>query len=269
MPTPTGSGHARLPGDVVVAADAESAARRLAAALASEIGRRLSDIRVFHLALSGGSSAKLLCEALRDPALLARSAWDKLHLWLVDERCVSAEDPNLNHNLLREVLFSRVPLPPDQVHPMPVDDASGDARYEAELRATIPSTSHTGVPILDAVVLGMGPDGHTASLFPRTPALDETRRLVVFNDGDAVAPPRPRMTMTFPLLVQARRVALLVTGESKKSALDNVLAHPDDVHALPVCGLRRIDRSRLAWYLDRAACPPRIADDEAATSLSG
>jgi 6-phosphogluconolactonase len=116
---------------------------------------------------------------------------------------------------------------------MPVLAADGAARYEADLRAALAERRDLEDRRLDAVVLGMGADGHTASLFPGSPALDEQQRLVVLNDGDRVDAPRPRMTMTYPLLNRARLIALLVTGASKKPALERALAGLLDFHDLP------------------------------------
>ncbi|MCC7408691.1 MAG: 6-phosphogluconolactonase, partial [Phycisphaeraceae bacterium] len=158
-----------------------------------------------------------------------------------------------------------------QVHPIPVDEADPAAAYERELREHIPlspPSSNTrpddqspaglpAMPRLDFVLLGMGEDGHTASLFPGSPALAETRRAVANNDGPHVTPP-PRVTMTYPLLNAARELAILVTGENKAATLRRVhdcLRHygPDPT-TLPVTGLapHRPD-TEVTWFLDPAA----------------
>jgi 6-phosphogluconolactonase len=244
-----------LPGEQIVCPTAEAAARTLAARLASHLRQRLDRVSVAHLALSGGSSALLLGSALAAESPLPASAWLRIHVWMVDERCVPDDDPRLNFNLVRDTLLARVPLPFANLHPMPVLAEDGAARYESDLRVALAARAEPEDGRLDAVVLGMGPDGHTASLFPESPALDESRRLVVLNDGAHVMPPRPRMTMTYPLLNRARLIALLVTGASKQPALARALSNPHDLHGLPVTGIVPAPGSKLLWCLDREAAP--------------
>ena len=211
-------------------------------------------VQVVHLALSGGSSATLLGAALAEAAALSASDWSRIHVWMVDERCVANDDPRLNFNLVRSALLANVPLPPDHLHPMPVLDViNGAYHYEIELRAALAERRDLAERRLDAVVLGMGADGHTASLFPGSPALAEQERMIVLNDGDRVTSPRPRMTMTYPLLNRAHLIALLVTGESKKAALERAAAAPSDIAGCPVVGVVPDIGSRLLWFLDREA----------------
>jgi 6-phosphogluconolactonase len=174
---------------------------------------------------------------------------------MVDERRVPADDPRLNFGLICDALLPHVALPAGNLHPMPVMQADGADRYERELRDALGKRQDADERCLDAVVLGMGGDGHTASLFPGTRALDERERSIVLNDGERVAPPRPRMTMTYPLLNRARFIALLVTGAGKQEALRQVAARPDDYRTLPVAGVIPATGSRLVWFLDLAALP--------------
>ena len=247
------AGHRQ--GELQVSATAEEAARTLADRLARQLEQRLTQTPKAHLALSGGSSATLLGAALARANVLSAADWSRIHIWLVDERCVPAGDANLNFNLLKDVLRGSIPLPPANLHPMPVEDPDGAARYEAALRAAFMTQANPEDRRLDAVVLGMGPDGHTASLFPESPALAEQERLVMFNDGDRVIPPRPRMTMTFPLLNRARLIALLVTGAAKKAALARAWADAADIRAVPVAGIVPATGSKLVWCLDEQAMP--------------
>jgi 6-phosphogluconolactonase len=223
--------------------------------LSDHLKQRLAMVRNAHLALSGGSAATLLGAALAAASALSDSEWSRIHVWMVDERCVANDDPRLNFNLVRGALLANIPLPPNHLHPMPVLEAGGAYRYEVELRAALAERRDLAERRLDAVVLGMGADGHTASLFPGSPALAEQERMIVLNDGDRVTSPRPRMTMTYPLLNRAHLIALLVTGESKKAALERAAAAPSDIAGCPVVGVIPVIGSRLLWFLDREAAP--------------
>jgi 6-phosphogluconolactonase len=246
---------AGLRGEQIVCATAEACAARLATSLVEHLRRRLEMLARVHVALSGGSSGQLLCSALARGNALRAPEWARIHLWLVDERSVADGDPRRNFGLIRDGLASHVPLSAENLHPMPVLQADGAERYERDLRDALGERQDASERCLDAVVLGMGADGHTASLFPGTPALDERERWIVLNDGVQVAPPRPRMTMTFPLLNRARLIALLVTGEGKRAALRRLAENPDDHRTLPVAGVRPAAGARLFWFLDQAAVP--------------
>lgn len=251
------SGSAKIPGlrgRQVVTATSEAAARALADRLVRHLQERLQVAPAAHLALSGGSSGALFCSALAARRELSMPEWLRIHVWMVDERCVPDDDARLNFALIRDRLAPRVPVPSSNLHPMPVLAAGGAPIYAQRLDAALAPEPHAGR--LDAVVLGMGPDGHTASLFPHSAALDETLQRVVLNDGDTVAPPRPRMTMTYPTLNGARFIALLVTGASKRPALTALAGATVDFHSLPVAGVIPNDDSDMVWYLDQDAVPP-------------
>jgi 6-phosphogluconolactonase len=254
----TGKDEARLAGlrgELVACPTAEECAGSLAKALAAHLEQRMASAARVHLALSGGSSGKLLCAALARTTALGAAEWARIHLWMVDERGVPMDDPRSNFGMLCDALVPHVPLPAGNLHPMPVLQPDGAERYQAELREALAERREESEHCLDAVVLGMGADGHTASLFPGTRALDEAERAIVFNDGVKVAPPRPRMTMTYPLLNRARFIAILVTGAGKQETLHKLAEHPDDFRALPVAGVIPAASSRLVWFLDMAAMP--------------
>lgn len=187
------------------AAELVAAAARAAAA---ERGR-------FSLALAGGSTPRRLYQMLAAKDL----PWARVHLFWGDERCVPREDPASNYRLAREALFASAPLPAANIHPMPCDPASaveGAAAYEAGLRGFFAGTDAA----FDLVLLGLGPDGHTASLFPGEPTLDETSRWVVSTPGLRASPPVPRLTLTFPALAASRGILLLASGPRKKALVD-------------------------------------------------
>lgn len=242
----------QLPGFVHVGKTTEDLHDDLSFALLGAAAQAVDERGVFHLALCGGRTPEPFYIGLCIDVRFRAIPWKQTHIWLVDERCVPLDDAASNFRLIRECLVDHVPTPRRQVHPMPVLESDGDLRYEEELRRSIGGTEFP--PRLDFVLLGMGEDGHVASLFPDSPAVAETRRLVVFNESPAAQPSR-RMTMTFPLLNAARQIAILVTGASKAASLRRVQeqwANGADPRKLPVTGLDPLD-GQLGWYLDPAA----------------
>jgi 6-phosphogluconolactonase len=246
---------AGLRGRRVIEPDVEALVDRVADDICQLARHRVGVAGEFHLALSGGSTPKLLYQHLVIDPRYRSMPWDSTHLWIVDERCVPFDDEKSNYRMINELIIEHVPIGVAHVHPMPVTEQAGDVKYEKDLRAALDTPASGGR--LDLVLLGMGPDGHTASLFPRTPGLTETERWVILNDGEAVMAPRPRMTMTFPLINNARHIGLLVTGESKHAMLKQVADSPDapdHVQTLPVTGVRPAgEDSEMTWYLDQAA----------------
>jgi 6-phosphogluconolactonase len=205
----------------------------------------------FLVALSGGSTPRALHQALvqhyRDLI-----PWERVQVFWSDERCVPPDDQESNYRMARETLLDLVPLPAENVHRMPgerTDYATAAADYEAEMRQVF------GLPPdvllrFDLILLGMGPDGHTASLFPGSPALYETSRLVVPNVG--TKPPPQRMTFTYPLLNSARQVMFLAAGADKAEALRDVLSGQATIEERPAVGVRPAD-GEVIWMVDRAA----------------
>ncbi|HEV2326137.1 MAG TPA: 6-phosphogluconolactonase [Terracidiphilus sp.] len=186
------------------------------------------------IAISGGSTPKATFQLLGDPAQpwRARMPWDRVELSWVDERCVPPGHPDSNYRMTREALLDRVPLPPAQIHRMEgeLDPEEGAARYESGLRNAF-RLEGAETPVFDLIQLGMGPDGHTASLFPHTAALHELGRLCVANhvqNKDAW-----RITLTWPVINHARSVFFLIGGADKAAILREVLLGPRDVERLP------------------------------------
>jgi 6-phosphogluconolactonase len=206
----------------------------------------------FHIALSGGRTPEPLYRRLMYDPNFRELPWKRTHLWLVDERRVPPDDERSNFKLIRETIVDHSDIPREQVHPIDALAEDADTRYEAELREHL-GWREKGHDRLDYVLLGLGADGHTASLFPRSPALHARGRLVVINSGPTVTPP-DRVTMTFELINASRFVTVMVTGETKRPAVARVAAGRDSVDDLPVLGVAPL-AGELRWYLDRAACP--------------
>ena len=242
----------RLAGAVVARHGAEELYDSVAADLlvhAANCVRRFGD---FHLALSGGRTPFPLYERLMYDPRFRGLPWRRTHLWMADERAVPFESEQSNFGRIKEVIVDHSDIPPEQVHPMlaALPDAAG--RYERELREAL-GWREKGHDRLDFVLLGMGTDGHTASIFPGSAALHEPERLVVDVPPPVTAAPAvPRCTLTMRTLNAARFLAPLVMGADKRPVLERIAAgaSPDE---LPIAGLRPV-AGELRWYLDAAAC---------------
>lgn len=251
----------KLSGNVVIESRLDRLYDRLAGDLRAVAEAAVGNRGVFHLALSGGSTPRPLYERLVVPSIADHMPWSHTHLWVVDERRVSEDDERSNIRMIRHSLADRVPIPADRVHPMPVLEQDPATRYEHELAEAFgiqPPSSPSGAtdpPRLDFVLLGMGDDGHTASLFPLSSALGVRDRWIAVNDGAGVTPP-PRVTMTFPLLNAADHVAVLITGEKKSPMLRRVDRATQGIHhdaqTLPITAIHP-QQGTLTWFLDASA----------------
>ncbi len=242
--------------------DAGALARR-AAQYFVEMAEEAVDARGrARIAISGGSTPKAAFALLGDRGQpwRGRMPWDKLELYWVDERCVPPDDPDSNYHMTREALLGEVPLSPDQIHRMEgeLEPEEAAARYESELRNSF-RLEGAELPRFDLIALGMGPDGHTASLFPHTEALHERNRLVIANH--VVNKDAWRITLTWPVINRANSVFFLIGGEDKAKILNEVLTGPKDADRLP---------SQLIWpvsgiltlILDKSAAALLPATDD-------
>lgn len=190
---------------------------------------------VFFCSLAGGTTPLSCYRILAAPLISSKVDWGRVHVFWSDERCVPEGHPDRNDEAALDALLRKVPIPSKNIHRIAATEPDAAERYEAELIGTfaeIPGPSRSlplkespvssDVPRFDLILLGMGPDGHTASLFPGHPAVEERTRLVVRVDG-APKPPPSRVTFTLPLINAARHVAFLVTGKDKNAALRRVL----------------------------------------------
>lgn len=206
------------------------------------------------IAISGGNSPKPVFSLLADPREPYREAirWDRLWVFWVDERCVPPESPDSNYGAARELLLEKVPLPPEHVIRVEgeLDPEEAAARYESAIRAHFRLEGAEG-PVFDVVHLGMGDDGHTASLFPHTEALHEMGRLAVANH----VPQQKqtwRVTLTWPVINAGRDVFFLVDGAGKADPLGRVVTGPYEPETLP-SQLIQPQSGRLLFLLDKAA----------------
>ena len=205
------------------------------------------------VAVSGGSTPKATFALLADPAhpFLARMPWDRLELFFVDERTVPPDDKDSNYRMTREALLNKVNMKPEQVHRMQgeLEPEVAAAEYEFDLRRSF-RLEGAEAPRFDVVTLGMGDDGHTASLFPHTEAIHEMGRLVVANQ----VPQKEtwRITLTWPVINHGRRVVFLVEGAAKAEVLREVLLGGYDPDRLPA-QLIRPENGQIGLLLDAEA----------------
>lgn len=201
----------------------------------------------FAVSLSGGSTPRRLYECLADPALASQFPWDRVHWFWGDERFVPHDHPDSNYRMARDALLSRVPVPANNIHAIPTEGLSPEqaaVSYEATLRKFHETEAIPDQPLFAVTLLGIGEDGHTASLFPGQPALQETQRWVVPVIG---ARSEPRITLTFPALDSSRNVAFLVTGEAKREVFARARSGDPTIPAALVS-----PAGRLYWFVDRA-----------------
>ncbi len=201
-------------------------------------------------ALSGGLTPRLLYQILASPALAGRIKWKNIQLFQVDERCVPPDHPDSNYRMIHEALLAGADIPAENFHRMQAEQADLEqaARDYALELARVLTPENGQRPRLDIVFLGMGPDGHTASLFPGTPALEEQSVWVRPNHVERLG--MSRLTMTLPLLNAAAHVMFLVAGADKAETLRKVLEGPPG--QLPAQLIQPPDGS-LEWFLDEAA----------------
>jgi 6-phosphogluconolactonase len=202
----------------------------------------------FRVSLSGGSTPKTLYGFLASDEFRGRFPWPLVSWYWGDERFVLHDHPDSNYRMVREAMLAKAPVPPENIYPVPADGTPEDAaqRYERTLQEAYgAAVLDPARPLFDVTLLGLGSDGHTASLLPGEPVLEERKRWVA-----AVAHGRPetRITMTYPAIESSRRVAFLVAGREKASILRAIRAGGSQV---PAARVRPV--GELFWFIDRAA----------------
>ncbi len=233
------------------AALAEAAAERLIARIAANANR-------VAICLTGGSSPKQLYRLLATDAYRSRIPWDRVHWFIGDERFVPANDPLNNMGLARQMFLDRC-APASNVHPIPTDNTADPEeaarRYEKELKSFyLAEQLHSTRPLFDLVLMGVGPDGHTASLFPDCASIQQTDRWVIGVPQAHVEPFVTRVTLTLPALNSCREMLFEVSGPEKRAILTRVLAGEN----LPANRAHSIGET--IWLVDEAALPENFRE---------
>jgi 6-phosphogluconolactonase len=240
--------------EVITVADpaalAKAAAERIVTRIAANSGR-------VAICLAGGSSPKQLYQLLATEAYRSQIPWDRVHWFVGDERLVPAADPLSNMAMVRGAFLDRC-APAANIHPIPIDSADPKEaahRYEHELKSFYGADElDLARPLFDVVLLGVGPDGHTASLFPGYPAVEETKRWVIEVPEAHVEPFVPRVTLTLPALGSCREMLIEASGAAKRPILTRVFAGED----LPAQRARSTGET--VWLVDAAALPENFRE---------
>lgn len=224
----------------------EEAAKRIADRI-GEAGARAA------ICLTGGSTPKPVYERLAREPYRSALPWDRTHWFWGDDRFVPLEDDRSNAGMALRAFLGDVPVPPGNIHPIPTGAATpaeSARRYQSELEQFYGLDQlDPAVPLFDLVLMGLGSDGHTASLFPGLPAVEEKDRWAVEIDHAGLAPFVPRVSLTFPVLASTREMLFLVCGREKREVLGRVLSGED----LPAAGAHAA--GELVWLVDRDAAP--------------
>ncbi len=243
----------------------EEVAKLSADLFAAKVKEAVEARGVARIAISGGSTPRAVFELLADPAspYLTTIPWSQLQLFWVDERCVPPTDHESNFLMTKTAMLDKVPLPPANIHRMEGerDPEEAASRYEAEIRNSF-KLEGAQTPTFDLILLGLGPDGHTASLFPHTAGLNEMARIVIANH----VPQKNswRISLTWPVITQGREVAFLIEGEEKAEMVKTVWNGTYDPESWPA-QLIRPASGRLTLLMDTAAAaqlpgPPPAGD---------
>jgi 6-phosphogluconolactonase len=228
--------------------DAEAVSQAAAGRFVQLAKQAIASQDYFTVALSGGSTPKRVHELLAQAPYRDEVDWKKVHVFWGDERCVPLSDPQSNAKMAFDTLLNHVPIPREQIYIMvgDIDPAESAAQYEALLKKQFPDR----VPVFDLIFLGMGDDGHTASLFPGTQALQEKAHWVKENWVEKLN--TYRITLTAPVINQADAILFLVAGAGKAQVLHEVLEGPHHPELLP-SQLIRPSNSEAVWLIDEAA----------------
>lgn len=234
---------------IEVLSDGPALAARVAARLLERIAGAQVEGRVPSIGLTGGSIADTLHRELARLTPGARVDWSRVDVYWGDERFLPAQDKDRNARQAAEALLDHVDVDPSRVHEMPAAGVDGIHDVDAAAAAYSEQIRAHGTGMFDVLMLGVGPDGHVASLFPGTPALDVTDRVAVGVTGSPKPPPE-RITLTFPTLNRSRAVWFLVSGEGKAEAVGRAWSGAD-IQDVPATGVSGLEET--VWFLDEEA----------------
>lgn len=238
-------------GELIVAPDPAALADEAARLFVALAQAAIADHGHFSVALSGGSTPRALYERLARPPLSEAVDWDSVRVFWGDERYAPPDDPESCFRMAREALLAHVAIPAANIYPVPTVGGTPAAAAGAYAE-TIAALFDQQPPRFDLILLGMGPDGHTASIFPGQPEAVAPSDNLVVAVHNSPKPPPTRVSFTYRLINAAANVLLLVAGEDKAAALREALRGPADRARLPVQGVRP-GQGRLVWLVDPAA----------------
>ncbi|MFH1371758.1 MAG: 6-phosphogluconolactonase [Planctomycetota bacterium] len=243
--------------DLRVVADTDAVARECLDIFVATAEQVIKTNNVFHLAISGGHTPKSFFELLAADQKSLSLPWDKIHLFWVDERYVPHDSVHSNYKLAADTFLTKIPIPKQNIHPIPIeneDACSAAKQYEKTIRSTFNIKSGQ-LPKFDLIILGMGTDGHTGSLFPNSFASFDTKDIacvVYLLDQKMPDQTITRITLTHPVLCAARQLTVLVAGPEKAEILKKVFTSPPEDICYPIHALwPAIDR--ITWLVDSAA----------------
>lgn len=226
--------------------DKDALSRAASEFLAEQAQQAVADKGSFYLALAGGSTPRELYKQLAQPHLSTQFPWRHTHVFWGDERCVPIDDSRSNAGMAYRILLNHVPIPPD--HVLPMIGRGSPEQNAAAYQSILQNSFSTTPPHFDLILLGLGEDGHTASLFPGTTALNKSQQWTAVSQGpDGLT----RITLTLPVINNSRVVAFLVSGTKKTDVVSRVLKGDK---SLPASHVRPINGT-VHWFLDRAATP--------------
>ncbi len=228
----------------------EELAQDAAKLICQVAGERIQKSGRCTIALSGGQTPKTLYNFLASDLYRDRINWSQVEIFFSDERSVPPDHADSNYRMAWELMLSRLPMAKGQIHRMKAEQtdlSAAAADYQVEIANRFGISPEGPPPSLDIIILGMGGDGHTASLFPGTEVLQENQKWVSVGQGGS--PKSGRMTLTVPLLNAAKQILFLVSGSEKESALKSVLAEEGDPFRYPA-RLIRPNSGELIWFVD-------------------
>ena len=246
--------------EIIICRDATELARGAAGLLSVRAAEFIARTGRFSVALSGGSTPRAVYSLLAEPEFRDRIDWPRVHLFWGDERCVPPNHPDSNFRMVQEALLAKIAIPPENIHRMmgEREPAEAAAAYEQELK-TFFTAGDGDWPRFDLIFLGLGEDGHTASLFPGTVALDATKHWITAVHVEKLQ--SYRLTLTLPVIRSAAQVVFLVSGASKTKIVREIFASNRALNDYPAAKVGPM-AGRLTWMIDRDAArelPPDIA----------